>query len=266
MPSCCPHPAAPRLQYRSSRLLRSAFLRLHQQQQRADVFCDVLLRAEGQVVAAHCCVLAAWSPLFMERLARQLPPAGRPVVLDLDGLKMATLRTVLRFLYTAELDASRDELRDVLAAARRLRVAALESLQLWEDGVLRPGPRWQLDRSCLSGTGSGTVPLTDAPRERPLPAETAGPAHAVGRLKLRRMEGRRGWEVVRDGQLSLEPVAVEARTGTEPWPPPAAGGLTEDELEEEVDVGMAEPCLPPGTVCVCPSPESESGGEVDVVG
>lgn len=41
----------------------------------------------------------------------------------------------------------------------------------------------------------------------------------------------------------------------------------EDDLEEEeVDVGMAQPCLPPGTVCACPSPSSESGGEVDVLG
>ena len=35
----------------------------------------------GEVVAAHGCVLSVWSPFFMERLARQLPPAGRRVVL-----------------------------------------------------------------------------------------------------------------------------------------------------------------------------------------
>lgn len=216
----------------------------------------------GEVVAAHGCVLSVWSPFFMERLARQLPPAGRRVVLELGGLKIATLRKVVRFLYTAELEASREEVRDVLAAARRLRVAALESLQLREDGLVRPGPRWQLDRSCLRGPGSG-----GAPRERPLPPETVGPAHPVGRLKLRRVEGRRGWEVVRDGQFSLEPVAVETPRETQPWLPPAAGGLVEDDLEEEeVDVGMAQPCLPPGTVCACPSPSSESGGEVDVLG
>lgn len=202
----------------------------------------------------------------MERLARRPPHAGRRVVLELGGLKIATLRKVVRFLYTAELEASREEVRDVLAAARQLRVAVLESLQLREDGLVRPGSRWQLDRSCLRVPGSGGVPLGDAPRERSLPPETVGPARPVGRLKLRRMEGRRGWEVVQDGQFSLQPVTVETRTGTEPWLPPAAGGLVEDDLEEEVDVGTAQPCLPPGTVCVYPSPSSESDGEVDVLG
>lgn len=45
-----PSEAAPRLLYRSTRLLHAAFLQLHQQQQREDVFCDVVLRAEGEQV------------------------------------------------------------------------------------------------------------------------------------------------------------------------------------------------------------------------
>lgn len=40
--------ATPRLLYRSTRLLRTAFQHLHQQQQRADVFCDAVLQAEGE--------------------------------------------------------------------------------------------------------------------------------------------------------------------------------------------------------------------------
>lgn len=43
--------ATPQLLYRSTRLLRTAFQHLHQQQQRADVFCDVVLRAEGERAA-----------------------------------------------------------------------------------------------------------------------------------------------------------------------------------------------------------------------
>lgn len=43
--------ATPRLLYRSTRLLRTAFQHLHQQQQRADVFCDVVLQAEGEWAA-----------------------------------------------------------------------------------------------------------------------------------------------------------------------------------------------------------------------
>lgn len=44
-------PATPQLLYRSTRLLRTAFQHLHQQQQRADVFCDVVLWAEGERAA-----------------------------------------------------------------------------------------------------------------------------------------------------------------------------------------------------------------------
>lgn len=38
--------ANPKILYRNSRLLRMVFLQLHRQQ-RADLFCDVVLQAEG---------------------------------------------------------------------------------------------------------------------------------------------------------------------------------------------------------------------------
>ncbi|KAM6070041.1 BTB/POZ domain-containing protein 18 isoform 1-T3 [Theristicus caerulescens] len=141
--------ATPRLLYRSTRLLRTAFQHLHQQQQRADVFCDVVLQAEGEAVAAHCCVLSVCSPFFMEQLGRELPPQGHRVVLELGGLKIGALRKLVRFLYTAELEATWEEAQEVLAAARRLRVTELESLQLRGGRLVRPGPQRQLDRSCL---------------------------------------------------------------------------------------------------------------------
>ncbi|XP_050752913.1 BTB/POZ domain-containing protein 18 [Gymnogyps californianus] len=141
--------ATPRVLYRSTRLLRTAFQHLHQQQQRADVFCDVVLQAEGEAVVAHCCVLSVCSPFFMEQLGRELPPKGRRVVLELGGLKIGVLRKLVRFLYTAELEATREEVQEVLAAARRLRVTELESLQLRGGRLVRPGHQRQLDRSCL---------------------------------------------------------------------------------------------------------------------
>ncbi|XP_035168134.1 BTB/POZ domain-containing protein 18 [Oxyura jamaicensis] len=288
--------AAPRLLYRSTRLLHAAFLRLHQQQQREDVFCDVVLRAEGEAVAAHCCVLSVCSPFFMEQLARELPPQGRRVVLELQGLKIGALRKLVRFLYTAELEASSEEAQEVLAAARQLRVAELESLQLQGGCLVHPRPRWRLDRSCLRAPQPGSPRLCPTAGSGAEPGGAGSPHKGaprpkppVGRLKLRKVEGGEHWEVVREGQPSLgqagKGTAVGAGGVAEPWPPPAAcrkqspetpgpqqgWGLEEPQgnglgEEEEVDVGVAEPCLPPGAVCTWPSPSSESDGEVDVLG
>ncbi|KQL59340.1 BTB/POZ domain-containing protein 18 [Amazona aestiva] len=212
--------AAPRLLYRSTRLLRTAFQQLHQQQQRADVFCDVVLQAEGEAVMAHCCVLSVCSPFFMEQLSRELPPQGRRVVLELGGLKIRALRKLVRFLYTAELEATREEVQEVLAAARRLRVTELESLQLQGGRLVRPGPQRQLNRSCLRSTrhrspavgssaeprGTATPPRSTGvcPRENAdtPPPHSAEPMHRspVQRVKLRKVKDGGCWEVVQERQ------------------------------------------------------------------
>ncbi|KAM6392640.1 BTB/POZ domain-containing protein 18 [Pluvialis apricaria] len=307
--------ATPKLLYRSTRLLRTAFQHLHQQQQRADVFCDVVLQAEGEAVVAHCCVLSVCSPFFMEQLGRELPPRGHRVVLDLGGLKIRALRKLVRFLYTAELEATQEEVQEVLAAARRLRVTELESLQLQGGRLVRPGPQRQLDRSCLqppqhsspvaaggkaepgsagSTPGSASVP----PQGRPCSLGTTHPSLGpVGRVKLRKVESGGCWEVVRERQpptavaagdtgvaeLQSPPdVGAVGRVGTcslprrkqgqvPPTPQPGCrqavlpGDPLGDPEEEEVDVGVAEPCLPPGTCCVWPCSSSESDEEVDVL-
>ncbi|CAM9479151.1 unnamed protein product [Bubo scandiacus] len=147
-----------RLLYRSTRMLRTAFQHLHQQQQRDDVFCDVVLQAEGEAVVAHCCVLSVCSPFFMEQLGRELPPRGHRVVLELRGVKIGVLRKLVGFLYTAELEATQEEVQEVLAAARRLRITELESLQLWGGRLVRPGPQRHLNRSCLQSPQHGSPP------------------------------------------------------------------------------------------------------------
>ncbi|XP_064309282.1 BTB/POZ domain-containing protein 18 [Phalacrocorax carbo] len=317
--------AAPRLLYRSTRLLRTAFQHLHQQQQRADVFCDVVLQAEGEAVVAHCCVLSVCSPFFMEQLGRELPPRGHRVVLELGGLKIAALRKLVRFLYTAELEATWEEVQEVLAAARRLRVTELESLQLRGGRLVRPGPQRQLDRSCLrtpqhsspkvaggrAEPASAGIPPGSAstpPQERLCSPGSAHPSPGpVGRVRLRKVESGGYWEVVRERQPPTVPGTVAAGNGgvREPGSPPDAGALGRvgrhsplqqppraagrkqgqvppapqegsgqevpsrdspgEPEEEEVDVGMVEPGLPPGTVCIWPCPSSESDEEVDVL-
>ncbi|XP_015265008.1 PREDICTED: BTB/POZ domain-containing protein 18 [Gekko japonicus] len=142
-------PAAnPKILYRNSRLLRMVFLQLHRQQ-RADLFCDVVLQAEGEAVPAHCCILTACSPFFTERLEREMPPKGHKVVLELRGLKIGPLRKLVDFLYTSEMEVSREEAQDVLEAARQLQVSELESLQLEGGKLVKKAPGQRLNRQCL---------------------------------------------------------------------------------------------------------------------
>ncbi|KAJ7409845.1 BTB/POZ domain-containing protein 18 [Pitangus sulphuratus] len=306
-------PAAPPLRYRSTRLLRAAFQLLHQQQQRADVFCDVVLRAEGEAVVAHCSVLSVCSPFFMEHLGPELPPRGCRVVLELAGLKIGVLRKLVHFFYTAELEVEQEEVQEVLAAARRLRITELEALQLQGGRLVRLGPQRQLNRSCLC---SPTMPLHRAvPSGTSIPPgstgvspqgqpRSPGPAHLspIRRVRLRKVESRGCWEVVRDTQpppaSPTVPVGHGGLTGAQPprdvgelgsgqsppqqsssaaWrqqdgePPVPQQGCGQafprgdPEKEEEVDVGTVEPFLPVGTVCLWPCPSSESDEEVDVL-
>ncbi|XP_039562529.1 BTB/POZ domain-containing protein 18 [Passer montanus] len=310
--------ASPQLLYRSTRLLRTAFQHLHQQQQRADVFCDVVLWAEGESVVAHCSVLSVCSPFFMEQLGRELPPQGRRVVLELAGLKIGVLRKLVRFFYTAELEVTQEEVHEVLAAARRLRVTELESLQLWGGRLVRLGPQRQLDRSCLHSAQEAS-PVVAADTAEPSSASSGvspqrqarSPGHThpspIGRMRLRKVERWGCWEVVRDVQPPPvpPPVPVGDVGVTQAQPPqdedareqvgkcspaqqpPGANGMQQqgdspvspqgcqqaappgtpgsDTKEEEVDVGTGELFLPPGTVCLWPSPSSESEEEVDVL-
>lgn len=171
--------ASSKILYRNPRFLRVAFLQLRHQQQ-SGVFCDALLQAEGEAVPAHCCILSACSPFFTERLERERPVQGRKVVLELGGLKIRTLRKLVDFLYTSEMEVSQEEAQDVLSAARQLRVSELETLQL-EGGKLVKAPHGRrLNRGCLqppSATPISARVVAPSCRPRaPLPApQTPGP-------------------------------------------------------------------------------------------
>ncbi|XP_063145184.1 BTB/POZ domain-containing protein 18 [Candoia aspera] len=140
--------ANPKILYRNSRLLRMVFLQLHRQQ-RADLFCDVVLQAEGEAVPAHCCILSACSPFFTEQLEREMPPKGHKVVLEIRGLKIGTLRKLVDFLYTSEMEVSREEAQDIIAAARQLQVSELDSLQLEGGKLVKKTLGRRLNRNCL---------------------------------------------------------------------------------------------------------------------
>ncbi|XP_059731162.1 BTB/POZ domain-containing protein 18 [Bos taurus] len=179
-------PASPKILYRNPRFLRLAFLQLYHQQ-KSGVFCDVLLQAEGEAVPAHCCILSACSPFFTERLEREKPAQGRKVVLELGGLKIRTLRKLVDFLYTSEMELSGEEVQDVLSAARQLQVSELESLQL-EGGKLVKVPQGRrLNRECLQPPSpapiSARVVASSRRPRAPLPVTQAPCPLRAARLK-----------------------------------------------------------------------------------
>lgn len=80
------------------------------------------------------------------------------MVLELGGLKIRTLRKLVDFFYTSEMEVSQEEAQDVLSAARQLRVSELESLQL-EGGKLVKAPQGRrLNRECLQSPS--TTPIS----------------------------------------------------------------------------------------------------------
>ncbi|XP_016056014.1 PREDICTED: BTB/POZ domain-containing protein 18 [Miniopterus natalensis] len=179
-------PASPKIIYRNSRFLRLAFLQLHHQQQ-SGVFCDVLLQAEGEAVPAHCCILSACSPFFTKRLEQERPAQGCKVVLELGGLKIRTLRKLVDFLYTSEMEVSLEEAQDVLSAARQLRISELESLQL-EGGKLVKAPQGRrLNRECLQPPSAAPISarvVASSHCPTPLPVTQTPCPLGVVRLKL----------------------------------------------------------------------------------
>ncbi|XP_069089169.1 BTB/POZ domain-containing protein 18 [Pleurodeles waltl] len=133
--------------YRSARLLRATFIQLHLQQ-KAGLFCDVFLHAEDEVISAHACVLSACSPFFTERL-KGTRSSGQPRHLNLPGIKPITLNKLVHYLYTSELEVTREELDGVLAAARQLHIPELEVLQLQGVKLVRTDSWPRLNRKCF---------------------------------------------------------------------------------------------------------------------
>nr|XP_014426654.1 BTB/POZ domain-containing protein 18 [Pelodiscus sinensis] len=209
----CSPVAGSKILYRNSRLLRMAFLQLHRQQ-RADVFCDVILQAEGEAVPAHCCILSACSPFFMERLERQTPSKGCKVVLELRGLKIGTLRKLVDFLYTSEMEVSREEALDVLAAARQFQVAELESLQLEGGKLVKQVLGRRLNRKCLQSPSPAPISARVMPQAcSPAPSApqtflplVAGKQHTGGGTSAGQAEStkRKGAAVAQNGEAQLQ--------------------------------------------------------------
>nr|XP_033775597.1 BTB/POZ domain-containing protein 18 [Geotrypetes seraphini]XP_033775599.1 BTB/POZ domain-containing protein 18 [Geotrypetes seraphini]XP_033775600.1 BTB/POZ domain-containing protein 18 [Geotrypetes seraphini]XP_033775601.1 BTB/POZ domain-containing protein 18 [Geotrypetes seraphini]XP_033775602.1 BTB/POZ domain-containing protein 18 [Geotrypetes seraphini] len=154
--------SVPKLFYHNSRLMRTIFRQLHRQQ-KDNTFCDVILQVEGMQIPAHSCILSACSPFFTERLSLMKPVAQQFV--ELSGMKVSALSRLVQYIYTAELEVTRDEVEEVLAAARQLRILELEALCLEGGKLVKADLGRRLNRDCFqsqtyfSRSGIGISPV-----------------------------------------------------------------------------------------------------------
>ncbi|XP_043828534.1 BTB/POZ domain-containing protein 18 isoform X2 [Dromiciops gliroides] len=187
--------------------------------------------AGGEAVPAHCCILSACSPFFTERLERERPAQGRKVVLELGGLKIGTLRKLVDFLYTSEMEVSREEAQDVLLAARQLRVSELESLQLEGGKLVRAAQGRRLNRECLQ-----------PPPSTPISARVVGPS--------------------RRPRTPLPPPQAACTPGTGK-PKPLGKEDAQEESKGQNTENLAGPFPTKGKPRICPPTEVESSSPKD---
>lgn len=94
------------------------------------LLCDVSIVANGTKIEAHRTILAANSKYLRDQLlkiaARGKSPVNRPEI-QLDGVSVGTLRSVMSFMYTSELgdDISIEHILDVFRAAVKLKMPEL---------------------------------------------------------------------------------------------------------------------------------------------
>ncbi|GCC40101.1 hypothetical protein chiPu_0024232, partial [Chiloscyllium punctatum] len=116
-------------------------------------------------IPVHRCVLAAFSPFFLQRFSvRDAHP--EKVTMELPGLRADTLRALLRFMYTAQIQLPRDETAEAfLRAARGLGVLGLSGGR----GTPPGSPAHQGDsspRAPVDGNARGSE--TDTKSEAPV--------------------------------------------------------------------------------------------------
>ncbi|EDO40242.1 predicted protein, partial [Nematostella vectensis] len=88
--------------------------------------CDVNLEVEGQVFAAHRCVLAANSQFFYTMFTSGMRDSNDSRI-KLCSLTSGALSSILDFFYTREINISRDNVVDILEAASFLLLTPVKS-------------------------------------------------------------------------------------------------------------------------------------------
>ncbi|KAG6922573.1 BTB/POZ domain-containing protein 18, partial [Chelydra serpentina] len=144
----------------------------------------------------------------MECLERQMPSKGCKVVLELRGLKIGTLRNLVDFLYTSEMEVSREEAREVLAAARQFQVAELESLQLEGGKLVKQVLGRRLNRKCLQPPSLAPISARVVPQACPPAPTTPRTFHPLVAGKQRTAKPPGG-----DGESAKYWVAVVPQNG-----------------------------------------------------
>ena len=84
--------------------------------------CDVILRSNGQEIAAHKLALAAFSDTFARRYCEGEGLREMPAVVDIPDTSAGGIQEVLRFVYTGDIRITSDNVAHVLAAAAFLHI------------------------------------------------------------------------------------------------------------------------------------------------
>ncbi|KAK7103055.1 hypothetical protein V1264_021184 [Littorina saxatilis] len=111
--------------------------------------CDVILRSEGQKIAAHKLALAAFSETFARRYCEgESAELSQVVVIDVPDSSAGGIQEVLRFVYTGVIRITPDNLAHVLAAAAFLHIN--EIVNMCKQMLLKPDIETVILFSCLA--------------------------------------------------------------------------------------------------------------------
>ncbi|XP_030829309.1 kelch-like protein 12 [Strongylocentrotus purpuratus] len=87
--------------------------------------CDVTLTVDGSLFVAHRAILAACSDYFCAMFTNQMSESIQSVV-ELRGLKAATMEVLLEFIYTEQVEVTVENVQELLPAACLLQLKGVE--------------------------------------------------------------------------------------------------------------------------------------------
>ncbi|XP_043941559.1 BTB/POZ domain-containing protein 18 [Protopterus annectens] len=144
------------LVYRSLRLHRITILNLQKQQQLGN-FCDVILYAEGTGVPAHQCILSAVSPYFQSQFSTLHSQSEKNISMELQGIKLKTLKMLLEFIYTSEVVVFREEVVELLNAAKYFQIEELEAVELDGTKLTKVHLGKRINRDCFRAACGSSI-------------------------------------------------------------------------------------------------------------
>ncbi|XP_057299757.1 kelch-like protein 18 [Hydractinia symbiolongicarpus] len=105
----------------------SEMMRTMHELREANILCDVTICVEGKTFPAHRAILAASSPYFKALFSSSLTETDReskPVVLT--DISADCVEKLLLYIYTGEIELTKDNIKSIIAAANYLLISSLK--------------------------------------------------------------------------------------------------------------------------------------------